>query len=184
MKSFMGKSLFALLLVFGTSATSDEVPEFPKPEKEHQWLQRLVGEWEYEAEMFMKDKPPVKAKGEDHVRSLGGFWILSEQKSEMFGVPFTGLMTLGYDASKKKFVGTWVDSMSGNLWNYQGTLDAGGKVLTLETEGFCPAEPGRISAFKEVIEVKDDNHRVFTSSVQGSDGQWTTMVKLEFQRKK
>jgi hypothetical protein len=33
-----------------------------EPQKEHQWLQRLLGEWTSEAEMKMKpDEPPIKS---------------------------------------------------------------------------------------------------------------------------
>ena len=50
-----------------------------EPQKEHLWLQKLVGEWTCEAEMTMKpDEPPAKSKGTETVRSLGGLWILAE----------------------------------------------------------------------------------------------------------
>ena len=48
-----------------------------EPQKEHQWLQKLVGEWTYETEATMgPDQPPEKFKGTESVRSLGGLWIL------------------------------------------------------------------------------------------------------------
>ena len=34
--------------------------------------------------------------------------------------------------------------MTGILWKYTGELDEEGRVLTLSTEGPCPAEPGRL----------------------------------------
>ena len=44
-----------------------------QPQKEHQWLQKLVGEWTYEIEATMEpDQPPVKSTGTETVRSLGG----------------------------------------------------------------------------------------------------------------
>jgi hypothetical protein len=46
-------------------------------QKEHQWLQRLVGEWTYESECLMEPgKPPEKFEGSESVRSLGGLWVL------------------------------------------------------------------------------------------------------------
>lgn len=43
-----------------------------QPQKEHQWLQKLVGEWRYETEALMgPDQPPVKSTGTETVRSLG-----------------------------------------------------------------------------------------------------------------
>ena len=40
---------------------------------------------------------------------IGGFWINSEIKSEMGGLPFTGLITLVYEPGRgRKFVQTTV----------------------------------------------------------------------------
>ncbi len=99
-------------------------------------------------------------------------------------MPMTGVMTLGYDPEKKKYVGTWVDSMTSHLWRYEGTVDAAGKVLTLDTEGPNPAAPGKTAKFKERIEFKSKDHKVFTSSMQGDDGEWVTFMTMNSKRKK
>lgn len=44
-----------------------------EPQKEHQWLQKLVGEWTYETDVTMgSDQPAEKATGTEQVRSIGG----------------------------------------------------------------------------------------------------------------
>jgi hypothetical protein len=44
-----------------------------EPQKEHQWLQKLVGEWTCEGEATMEPgKPPAQWKASERVRSLGG----------------------------------------------------------------------------------------------------------------
>jgi hypothetical protein len=49
-----------------------------KPQKEHQWLQKLVGEWTYETEAVMEaDQPTGQATGTETVRSLGELWVLA-----------------------------------------------------------------------------------------------------------
>ncbi len=108
-----------------------------EPQQEHKWLQRLVGEWTYEHECSMgPDQPPMKATGTESVRSIGGLWTLGEGHGEMpDGGPAVTIMTLGYDPQSKRFVGTFIGSMMTHLWIYNGTLDAAGKVLTLDTEG-------------------------------------------------
>ena len=90
---------------------------------------------------------------------------------------------LGYDAEKRKYVGTWVDSMNSYLWKYEGSVDASGKVLTLETVGPSPLKPGLVR-FKEVTEFRSKDHRVFTSSMQNDDGTWVTLVTADYRRKK
>lgn len=50
-----------------------------EPRQEHQWLQRMVGEWVSEGEGVMgPDQPPMTWTGTESVRSIGGFWILAE----------------------------------------------------------------------------------------------------------
>src|SRR5262249_24123151 len=125
----------------------------PEPQKEHAWLKHLAGEWEHDTEASLEPgKPPVKVTGTEHVRMVGGFWAISENKATVFGSPFTGILTLGFDGEMKKYVGTWIDSMHSHLLRYEGTVDAAGKSLTLLTEGPNPIAPGKRCKFKEVIE--------------------------------
>lgn len=184
MKRCVSMGLMLALSIGASAGRAQEVPEFPPPAKEHLWLQQLVGEWETECEMFLQPgEPPVKTRGTETARSIGGFWVLAEHKGEALGQPFTGLLTLGYDAASQKYVGTWIDSMTGHLWTYRGTVDDAGKTLTLETSGPCPAAPGTVMNFKEVLEIRSPDHKVFTSSVQGEDGTWTKVMTIHSHRK-
>ena len=184
MKTLSIKPLLVTLLCGANLLQAAEMPKMPPPQKEHAWLQQFVGEWESECEMFMEPgKPPTKSKGSESTRSIGGFWILADNKSSFMDMPFTGLMTLGYDPEKKKYVGTWVDSVNSYLWKYEGTVDAAGKTLTLETEGPCHNAPGKLSKFKEVVEFKSKDRKVFSSSMQGEDGKWVTMMTINYQRR-
>jgi hypothetical protein len=97
--------------------------------------------------------------------------------------PFTGVLTLGYDPEAAQYVGTWIDSMGSHLWKYEGEVDASGRILTLETQGPCPTAPGKVSNFRETLEIKDPNHRVFTSAMQDDEGNWNTMVTVNYHRK-
>ena len=172
----------ALLLL---PISAQEMPEMPKPVKEHEWLAQLAGEWESTMKCTAEPgKPPVEGKSSETARMVGGFWVVSEAKGDVMGGAFTGILTLGYDPGKKKFVGTWVDSMTGILWTYTGTLDEATNTLTLETEGPSPMEPGKICKFKEVIVLKDKDHKTFTSNIQGEDGKWTEMMTSTSVRKK
>ena len=181
MKKVAVVAVVAVVLAGG--AWAQDAPKPPTPQKEHEWLKQLDGEWETEAEMVMEPgKPPVKNKGVMSTRSLGGFWSSSEVKGDCGGTPFTGVMTLGYDARTKKYVGTWVCSMCDYLWKYEGT--AAGNVLTLETEGPNPADPGKTVKMRDTIEVKDKDHTVMTSSMRGEDGKWVTFMTMTSKRKK
>jgi hypothetical protein len=157
-----------------------------EPQKEHQWLQQLVGEWMYESEATLEPgKPPQKVTGTESVRSLGGVWVLCEGQSEMpGGGTGTTLMTLGYDPVKKRYVGTFIGSMMTNLWVYQGELDPAGRVLTLDTEGPSFTGEGKLAKYQDVIEIKSDDHRVLSSHMLGDDGRWHGIMTAHYRRTK
>jgi hypothetical protein len=176
-------ALAAAVLVVGTRTRAQEPPKMPAPQKEHEWLKQFVGEWETEAEMVLEPgKPPVKSRGTESARLLGGFWIVSEFKGEFLGVPMTGIMTVGYDTQKKKYVGTFVCSSCDQLWKYEGTVK--GQVLTLETEGPNPTTPGKTCKMRDVMEIKGNDLRMLTSSLQAEDGKWVTFMTMTARRKK
>jgi len=173
------------LLSAATRLFAQDAPQMPAPVKEHEWLQKFVGEWVADTDIFMEPgKPPVKSKGVETVKAVGGFWIVGEGTGECMGMTMQNRLTLGYSPEKKKYIGSWIDSMTSTFWTYEGTVDASGKILTLEAEGPCPMKPGTLSKFREVTEFKSPDHRVFSSSILGDDGKWTTMVVVDYQRKK
>ena len=156
-----------------------------EPQKEHAWLQQLVGEWAYETECSMEPgKAPEKFSGVENVRPLGDLWILCEGRGQMpGGGEATTLMTLGYDTAKKQYVGTWVGSMMAYLWVYEGSMDAEGKVLTLSAEGPNCMEEGKMGKYRDVIEIKDRDHRLLTPHMLGDDGEWRPMMTVTYRRK-
>jgi hypothetical protein len=163
-----------------------EMPMHAEPQKEHQWLQQLVGDWTYEHECIMgPDQPPVKAKGTESVRSVGGVWVLCEGSGELPGCgAATTLMTLGYDPAKKRFVGSFIGSMMTNMWVYEGQLDASGKVLTLDTEGPSFTDEGKTAKYQDIIEINSDDHRTLSSQCLGDDGKWHGFMTAHYHRKK
>jgi Protein of unknown function (DUF1579) len=166
--------------------TAQESTMQAKSQKEHQWLQKLVGEWTYETDASMgADQPTEKAIGTETVRSLGDLWVLAEGQGEMpGGGAATTLMTLGYDPQKQRYVGTWIGSMMTYLWQYDGELDAGETVLTLNSDGLAMTGEEKLGKYKDVIEFKSDDHRVLTSYMLRDDGQWQHFVTTNYWRKK
>jgi hypothetical protein len=157
------------------------------PQKEHQWLQKLVGEWTSEATMTTEPgKPAETCRGTESVRSLGGLWILAEGHGEMpGGGAATMLLTLGYDPQRQRFLGTWVGSMMTHLWIYDGFMDAAERVLTLEAEGPDMSSPEpKTAKYRDVITLESSDHRVLTSHMLGDDGQWHAFMTAHYRRRK
>ena len=158
--------------------------EMPLPLKEHELLEKFVGEWESEGEAFMAPgQPPTKLKGVESSRMIGGFWFVAQIKSTLPDFPYEQILTIGYDPAKGKYIGTLIDSMTSHVWQFEGIFDATGNILTWQTEGPVPS-PKTPSKFREVMELKSPNHKVFTSSILGPDGSWNTLMTINIRRKK
>lgn len=186
MKKFAILSIAVALFVSGVLAQSPEpAKDDDKPARDHEWLKQLVGEWDLQFKMYMQpDQPPAETAGSESVRALGDHWIVAETKTTMMGAPFSGMLSLGYDAQKKHFNGTWIDSMGGHLWVYKGTLNDAGDTLTLETEGPSMQNLNETARYREVITIKGKDHRTFTSNVESEDGTWMKILTVEYRRKK
>ena len=168
--------------------TTRDAPQVPvpttEPHEEHRWLQKLIGAWTFAGEAMMGPGQPLETfTGREHVRSLGDLWVLAEGEGETpDGGIDRSLMTLGYDAQQARYVGTWIGSMMTHLWVYDGALDAARRVLTLEAEGPSMAGDGTMATYRDVIELKDDDHRVLTAHVRGNDGTWQQFMTMTYRR--
>ncbi|HSW11674.1 MAG TPA: DUF1579 domain-containing protein [Solimonas sp.] len=153
---------------------------------QHQWLQKLVGEWTCEMDCSMgPDQSRQKFTGTESVRSIGGVWIQTEGHSQMpDGNMGTTVMTLGYNPLKQRFVGSFVGSMMTWFWLYDGQLDAGGKVLTLDSEGPSFSGDGSLSKYQDIIEWRSDDHRLLVSQIPGPDGRWQEFMTAHYRRRK
>ena len=178
MKKLMILGVAAVVFVTGVLAQAAE------PARDHGWLAQLVGEWDVDYKMYMQpDAPPFEAKGTDHVRAIGANWVMAESKTTMMGAPFSGVLSVGYDAQKERFNATWIDSMGGHLWVYKCTLNEAGDTLTLETKGPSFEDPSKTTRYKEVMQMTGKDTRTFSSSVEKSDGTWMTILTAEYRRK-
>lgn len=157
-----------------------------EPQKQHEWLQQLVGEWTYEGEAAMgPDRPPEPFGGTETVRSLGGLWFVAEGAGTMpGGDPARTIMTLGYDPEQGRYVGTWIGSMATHLWVYDhGELDTERNALTLEADGPMLGAEGKTTRYRDEIQFNGDDHRVLTAYMQEEDGSWRHLMTVSYRRK-
>lgn len=156
-----------------------------KPQQEHRWLDKLIGDWTCEMECRMgPDQPPTTSRGTESVRSLGGLWTIGEGEGELpEGGTMNSVMTLGYDPKAGRYVGTFIASVMTHLWTYSGSVDESGRVLALDAEG--PSFTGEGTAkYQDRIEIVDDDHRIMTSQMLGDDGEWHRFMTAHYRRKK
>jgi hypothetical protein len=139
-------------------------PPIPKPAAEHQILAADEGTWDATIKSFMAepDAQPTVSKGvEVNTVMPGGLWVLSKFQGDFGGMTFEGRGQFGYDPLKKKYVGTWIDSMSPTLAVLEGTYDARTKTMTYVGDGVDPHTKAKYTQ-KMVTTSKDDGTRVFT----------------------
>ena len=124
-------------------------------------LQKQVGKWNVSMKTWQApDQPPMESTGTAETKSLlGDRYIQTNINSTMMGKPFSGQGTTGYDNTKKKFVGTWIDSMSTGIMRAEGTTDPSGKVMTTQITGVDPVT-GKESKMKIVGKWESDDKLV------------------------
>ncbi|GAB4451452.1 MAG: DUF1579 domain-containing protein [Armatimonadaceae bacterium] len=168
----------------GEEVAADTMEMATKPVAEHEWLQKLVGNWRVESEMVMgPGKPTMTSQGTETVKNLGGLWAFAEgQTTGPDGSAMTHYSALGYDVSFKEYRGCWFASMSSHLWKYVGELSADGKVMTLNCTGPHMVKDGDTANYRDVIEILDENHRTLTSYGQDESGEWHQFMKARYTR--
>ncbi|MBB3592126.1 hypothetical protein FHX08_002470 [Rhizobium sp. BK529] len=146
--------------------------------KEHAFLEKMVGRWTVTSSDMTGQKP-----WEEEVRSLQGIWFIAEGSGEMAdGKQATTMLTLGYDPSKGKYVGSWIGSMMDYMWTYEGEVEPSGNVLSLYTRGPAFDDSG-LADYREQITFLDNDVRTFTSSTREPDGTWKQFMEARYTRK-
>ncbi len=169
--------------VVAVAATLAQAQQMPQPGPEHDVLKQDVGNWDATIEMFPgPNQPPMLSKGTSTSRLLGGFWLVDEFKATLMGMPFEGHGTTGYDPLKKKYIGTWVDSMTPGLNLSESTWDEKAKTMSGTNEG--PGPDGKPSKSEGVTQWQGPDKKVFSMYAPGPDGKNALMMRITYTRKK
>jgi hypothetical protein len=154
-------TMAALLCTAATRLAAQDMPPMPKPGPEHEILKSDVGTWDAKVETMSPNGAMTSSGVETTRLGCGGLCTITDFKGEMMpGMTFEGHGTGVFDSRKKKYVGTWTDSMSQGLMISEGTWDPATKTMTSTMEG--PDMTGAMVKYKSVVEHKDPNTRVFT----------------------
>ena len=169
-------SLLSLALALPVAA------QMPGPVKEHQKLTDMVGVFDAALDYTDMNGKPAKSTGVSiRKQPMGPFWVMDRFQAQMMGQNFMGHGTTGYDPLKKKYVGTWCDSMTPSLMVIEGNFDKTGKILTMTGKG--PGMDGKPVTHRLVTTFKDKNTQVFEMFVPGSDGKEMKMMTITYTRR-
>ncbi len=185
MRASLKLGVLAAICAMAPWAGGQEMPELPKPTKEHELLAQFAGDWEVEVKAEpAPGQEPMVCKGVEDANMVGGFWLVGQGDGDMMGTKMRSILTLGYNPAKKKYVGTFLSSCDSYLWKYEGEMDPSGKKLTLHTEGPLPTDLTKTGKYKEVLEVVDKDHKTFTSYLIDENGKETKFMTMQYVRKK
>jgi hypothetical protein len=171
-----------LALSVGLAVLAAQAPPAPKPGPEHQLFKMDEGTWDATVEIVPgPGAPPMTSKGvEINTVGCGGLCLVTDFKGEMMGMPFHGHGVSSWDVVKKKYVGTWTDSMSGGLAVGESTWDPATKRLTGTMEG--PDATGTITKLRAVVEYSGGT-RVFTAYAPGPEGTEMQVMRITYKRR-
>jgi len=155
------------------------------PGDAHKKLSPMAGSWTADVKMWMSPGAPPTAGGgtAENSWALDGRWLEQHFTGTFMGMPFTGVGYTGYDNIKKKYVGTWMDTMTTSMMISSGKAEADGKSFTFSSTMDDPMT-GKSSPVKEKVTVVDDDHHTLEMWGAGPDGKMFKMMEINYTRKK
>jgi hypothetical protein len=167
------------------SARAQGAPPMPTPGPEHAVLKMDEGTWDAVVEISTgPGAPPMTSKGvEVNVMGCGGLCLISDFKGEMGpGMMFHGHGTTAYDPAKKKYVGSWTDSMSAGVSMSEATYDAATKKFAGTMEGRDAS--GALVKSRSVGEYTGADNRLMTMYSTMPDGKEMQTMRITYTRRK
>ena len=152
------------------------------PGAPHKLLAGMAGSWSTRIKTWMgPDSPPMESRGTSEQKMLlGGRFLQQEFTSEMMG-GYSGIGFTGYDNHTKKYVSTWMDSMSTGIMVFEGTAGADGKTIT-QTCQFDDPVRGPMQ-WRTVTRIVDDNTFLFEMYGTVKRGKEVKMMEITYTRK-
>jgi hypothetical protein len=155
-----------------------------EPGPAHKQLQRTVGKWNISMKSWgAPGAPPMESTGTAEAKSLlGDRYVQMTVNSTFMGKPFNGVGISGYDNGKKKFVGTWIDSMSTGMMRTEGTADPAGKVVTAQASSTDPLS-GKESKMR-IVQTFETDDKIVEEFYEKKGPKEVKMMEITYTRAK
>lgn len=171
------------------AATDDpamaKMMEFATPGPAHKVLDAKIGKWTTVVKWWMAPgTEPTTDTGSCEVKwIMEGRFIEDTYTGTMMGGPFHGRGTTGFDNLKKKYVGTWIDTMGTGIMHSEGTFDAATKTFTYMGES-PDAMVGKYVKTRTVEKMIDADHWTVQMYSPGPDGKEFMGMEISYKRAK
>ena len=166
----MEKFIALIVCLAASTLSAQEPPEMEKPGEHHKHLKMMAGTWDVKSKFHTITGQIVEMNGVEVAKMQpGDFWLISDFTGKIMNMPFHGHAVMGYEAHKKRYIGTWADSFGSVLVTTTGTCSKDGKVTTMIGKGYDPMQKREIT-YKQVYKIKDANNRTYHMyDVQGKN---------------
>ncbi len=152
------------------------------PGNEHRALANLEGRWKTTTKSWMEpDTPPVEHTGTCEQKMIfGGRFLQQEYSGDMMGESFMGINLIGYDNFTKKYVSTWIDSMSTGIYYFEGTSSPDGKTITQRCNYNDPVKGPAI--WLSITRIVDNDTLVYEMYLIPTGGSEEKMMEMTVKR--
>jgi hypothetical protein len=155
------------------------------PGEAHKKLEPFVGSFTVKTKMWMDpSKPPEETGGTSENKwVLGGRFVEQRVEGTAMGQPFAGIGYTGYDNYKKKYIGSWTDSMGTMMMTSTGTADASGKKFTFwsTVDDVVMKKTVKVKSQATIV---DNDHQTYEMWSPAPDGKMFKSLEVQYTRKK
>jgi hypothetical protein len=137
-----------------------------------------LGDWDAEVEVRPgPGAPPLAQRGVSTNRLVGGKWLVIDYRADS---GFEGHGIYGWDASKGKYTGAWVDTMQTCIARSEGTWDPATRTMTYLTEA---THGGGTIRYRELTQTVEDGVLLYRNLVPMPDGGEFEMIRTVYRRR-
>ncbi len=185
--------------VSGTAFTEDPAPDMEaqqkammdlmlklaEPGEAHKLLGKMEGEWDVVSRAWPMGKLQ-ETKGWCRNRMvLGGRFLQTEWKGEMFGQPHHGIGMMGYDNGKQHYHSQWYDSMGSGVYQLVGQAAKDGSSISSNGQWEMKLPDGNTMAMKtRMVYTFKDADTFVMEHYSIMDGKETREMELTYSRRK
>ena len=173
-------SLFAAGVLTAAAVQQEATFQPPRVTKHHNLLLKSVGAWTATMTSPMANGP---SKGSEVNEMLGELWLTTHFKGQFLGSPFEGRGLMGYDTTKKKYVGVWIDTTTDTMSIGEGTYEADRNAIVMKYPGKDQVTQKDIVE-RHVLKFIDADTRQFRILVPGPDAKHSQeILKIVYKKK-
>lgn len=164
-------------------AIMEQYMKLATPGEQHKLFASLAGSWTTKTKEWMEPgKPPMESTGTAEMKMLlGGRFLQQEYNGQMHGQSYTGIGISAYDNLLKRYVSTWMDTMSTGIFSMEGTASADGKTITLNGKHVEPG--GGYMTHRAIWKIINKDAQEFVMYGTHHGGKEMKMMEILYTRK-